>query len=154
MPRSDELDGARRYLLRLLRYRPRSRAEAESRLRQRGYPDEVIKEILVWAESSGLIDDEAFAKLWITNRLQHRPSGIALLRHELRRKGIALELIERVLRGARVDEEALVRELAVERLERYRGLSPEEQRRRTLAFLTRRGFPPGLSRKVLQELLD
>jgi len=153
MPRSDELGGARRYLLRLLRYRPRSRGEAASRLRRRGYSDGIIEEVLLWAEGSGLIDDGAFAKLWIADRLERRPCGKALLRRELRGKGVALELIEQALREAEVDEEALARGLATERLKRYSELPSAEQRRRVLAFLVRRGFSPELSRRVLQGLL-
>ncbi|MFQ6117201.1 MAG: regulatory protein RecX [Candidatus Bipolaricaulia bacterium] len=149
MPR----DEAKQYLLRLLRYRPRSRAEAESRLRKRGYSDELIREILTWAEDMGMIDDEAFAKLWIADRLERRPRGRALLRRELREKGVSPGLIERALDRAGMDEEALARSLAAERLERYRKLSPEERRRRTLALLARRGFPFELSRRVLRELL-
>ncbi|MFQ6033771.1 MAG: regulatory protein RecX, partial [Candidatus Bipolaricaulia bacterium] len=103
MPR----DEAKQYLLRLLRYRPRSRAEAESRLRKRGYSDELIREILTWAEDMGMIDDEAFAKLWIADRLERRPRGRALLRRELREKGVSPGLIERALDRAGMDEEAL-----------------------------------------------
>lgn len=150
---SDELDRAKRYLLRLLRYRPRSRTEAESRLRQRGYSDELIEKILTWAGDMGMIDDQAFARLWIADRLERRPCGISLLRHELREKGVSPDIIERALEQAELDEEALVRSLAKERLERYRDLSPEEQERKTIAFLSRRGFSPALSRRVLRELI-
>ena len=152
MPRS-ESDEAKDYLLRLLRYRPRSRFEAESRLRRRGYSNEVIQEVLTWAEGSGLIDDEAFARLWVADRLERRPCGRALLRRELREKGVSPEIIEGALEGAELDEETLVRSLAAERLKRYRDGSWEERGRKTLAFLSRRGFPPSLSRKVLRELL-
>jgi len=154
MPRSDdEFSKAKRYLLRLLRYRPRSRAEAEARLKRRGYLNETIQEVLAWAGDMGMIDDQAFAKLWIADRLERRPCGRALLRRELRGKGIPPEIIAGALEQVKLDEEALARSLAAERLKRYRDLSPEEQGRRTLALLARRGFPPELSRRVLQELL-
>lgn len=150
---SDELDRAKRYLLRLLRYRPRSHTEAETRLRRRDYPDEIIKEVLTWAQDVGMIDDQVFARLWIADRLERRPCGTSLLRHELREKGVSPDIIERALEQAELDEEALVRSLAKERLERYRDLSPEEQERKTIAFLSRRGFSPALSRRVLRELI-
>lgn len=152
MPRS-ETDGAKQYLLRLLRYRPRSRFEAESRLRKRGYSDRAIGEVLAWAEGRGMIDDEAFARLWIADRLERRPRGASLLRRELREKGVPQEIIDRALEQADLDEEALAHSLAAERLERYHDMPSEERGRRTLAFLSRRGFPPSLSRKVLRELL-
>ncbi|MFQ6118189.1 MAG: regulatory protein RecX [Candidatus Bipolaricaulia bacterium] len=153
MPRpKNEPDEAKRYLLQLLRYRPRSRAEAESRLRSRGYPNETISEVLAWAQNFGMIDDEAFARLWVADRLERRPCGIALLRRELRGKGVTSDIIERVLAQAEPDEEALARRLAAERLARYRDEAREEGKRKTFAFLLRRGFSPSLSRRVLREL--
>lgn len=155
MPRGDdELDKAKRYLLRLLRYRPRSRFEASSRLRRRGYADEVIQGVLVWAEDTGLIDDQAFARLWIADRLERRPCGVLMLRRELREKGVSPDVIEGALNQAGVDEEALARRLARGRLKLHHDRPPQEQERRTFTFLRRRGFPPELSRRVLRELMD
>jgi regulatory protein len=153
MPGSeDEPEEARRYLLRLLRYRPRSRAEAEARLRRRGYSAQTIARTLSWAEEAGLLDDALFAKLWIADRLEHRPCGALLLRRELQERGVPPEIIEAALAQAGLDEEELVRELAEERFARYRDLPPEERRARLLAFLGRRGFPASLCARVLREL--
>lgn len=152
MPRSEELDEAKQYLLRLLRYRPRTRFEAETRLSRRDYSSKTVTETLSWAERIGLIDDEAFARLWIADRREHHPRGIFMLRRELRQKGVPPEIIEGALKQAELDEEALIRRLAAERLARLSDRSWKEQERKTLAFLSRRGFPLSLSRKVLQEL--
>lgn len=143
---------ARRYLLQLLRYRPRSRAEAEDRLRKRGYSAKTIVVTLAWAEEAGLLDDAAFAKLWIADRLAHRPCGASLLRRELRERGIPPEAIEEALAQAGLDEEGLARELAEERSARYRDLPPEERQEKLLAFLSRRGFPAPLCARVIREL--
>lgn len=153
MPKADEkLEQAKQYLLRLFRYRPRTRFEAEARLRKRDYSSRTVTETLVWAERIGLIDDEAFARLWIADRLANRPRGIFLLRRELRQKGVSSELIERALEQAQVDEEALAHRLAAEQLGRLSEGSWKEREPKTLAFLSRRGFPLSLSRKVLREL--
>ncbi len=153
MPRSkDEPGEARRYLLRLLRYRPRSRAEALDRLRRRGYSAETIAQTLAWAEGAGLVDDTLFAKLWIADRLEHRPCGKILLRRELGERGVPLEIIEEALAQAGLDEEELARGLAKERSARYHDLPPEERRARLLALLSRRGFPASLCARVLREL--
>jgi len=154
MPRSDdEFSKAKRYLLRLLRYRPRSRFEAEARLKRRGYPNETIHEVLAWAGDMGMIDDQAFARLWIADRQEHRPCGIFFLRHELREKGVSPDIIEGALEWAELDEEVLIRKLAAERLKLYRDRPPQERERKTFALLARRGFPPELSRRVLRELM-
>ncbi|MGQ9478050.1 MAG: regulatory protein RecX [Candidatus Bipolaricaulia bacterium] len=153
MPRSeDEPEEARKYLLRLLRYRPRSRAEALDRLRRRGYSAETIAQTLAWAEEAGLLDDALFAKLWIAERLEHRPCGKILLRRELIERGIPPEIIEEALERAGLNEEELARGLAKERSARYRNLPAEEQRAKLLALLSRRGFPASLCARVLHEL--
>ncbi|MCR4404463.1 MAG: RecX family transcriptional regulator [Candidatus Acetothermia bacterium] len=153
MPRSeDELEQAKRQLIRLLRYRPRSLLEARAHLRQRGHSNRTIDAVLAWAEESALVDDQAFARLWVADRLARRPSGKALLERELREKGVSAEIIERVLAEAGLEEEALARELAAERAERYRHLSEEERRARVFAFLRRRGFSSRVATKVVEEL--
>lgn len=156
MPRGDEAEPeesqARKYLLRLLRYRPRSRAEAEARLRRRGYSTKAIADTLTWAEEAGLLNDAAFAKLWVADRLERRPCGASLLRRELRERGVSPEAIEEALAQAGLDEEELARALVEERSARYRALPPEERRARLLAFLSRRGFPAPLCARVLREL--
>ena len=153
MPRSEsELEGAKRCLIRLLRYRPRSSFEVERHLRQRGYSSRSIEEVLAWAEQAGLLDDQAFARLWIADRLARRPTGRALLERELREKGISAQIIEEALARAELDEEALARQLANERWARYRHLSEEECRVRVFNFLRRRGFSSRTSSKVVEEL--
>jgi regulatory protein len=153
MPRSEgQLEEAKHQLIRLLRYRPRSSLEARTHLRERGYSSRTIQEVLAWAQEAGLLDDRAFARLWVADRMERRPSGRVLLERELREKGISAEIIEEALAEAGLDEEALARELSVERAERYRHLSEEECRARVFAFLRRRGFSSRISSKVVQEL--
>ncbi len=143
---------ARRDLERLLRYRPRSRREAEQRLTQKGYRPETIEQVLAEAEQRGWLNDEAFAKLWIADRLLSKPKGARALRSELLAKGISAEIIAEVLAEASLDEGALARELAEQHWARYPGDDPLSRERKLAAFLARRGFAPSLIRATLREL--
>lgn len=69
--------------------RPRTRSELETALRRRGFDDDVIDEVLARYSAVGMIDDEAFARAWVTSR--HHSKGLArrALAGELRRKGVA-----------------------------------------------------------------
>ena len=136
----------------LLRYRPRSRHEAASRLRERGFPAEVVEKTLAWAEENGLLDDRAFAKLWIADRLSRKPRGRELLKRELRAKGLAEEIIAEALAELEVDELALARRVLNEHLAHYRRRPPEVRRRLLLALLRRRGFAPEVAYRVVREL--
>ena len=133
---------AREDALRLLSHRLRSRNEVEDRLARRGWPSDVIERVLSGLERAGLIDDERFVRLWVDERMRLRPRGIALLRQELRRKGISEEVIEKTLREQEhgSDELARARELLQRRQHQYKGLDPQAARRRMAGFLARRGF--------------
>jgi SOS response regulatory protein OraA/RecX len=74
-----------------------------------------------------------------------RPSGAARLRSELRQKGVAADVIERVLHTAVPlgAERAQAVALAQARATRYRGLPREVAMRRVAGVLQRRGFSSG-----------
>jgi len=150
------LSEARNYLKSLLKHRPRTRQEAEKRLTEKGYEEEVVEEVLDWAEKGDLIDDAAFAQLWIEDRLQHKPKSVSLLRKELLQKGVPKKIVEEKLKktGAEEGEKSRCRELAQKRVKRYRGEDKESKYRKTLGFLLRRGFPRGLAHRTLKDLLD
>jgi len=109
--------------------------------------------VLSYAEGHDLIDDEKFAKLWISDRLACKPKSKRALRQELQTKGIAKELIEQALAEAKIDEKALMRGLAQARLKAYSNEAPASQYRKTVAFLIHRGFSPQDAREIVQELI-
>ena len=80
-------------LLRLLAT-PKTRRELERRLSERGCPRGTIDELLDRYEQSGLIDDRAYAVLYIDSK---RDFGLLRLRDELRVRGVDRDLIEEVL---------------------------------------------------------
>jgi regulatory protein len=145
---------ARTYLLKLFKHRPRSRYEILSRLRQKGFSPSVIETTLQKAESSGLMNDARFAKLWIEDRVARKPRSRRALQRELQAKRVDSEHIEKALARVELDEEALAKQLIDERLTRLRSVDHETRRRRLVGFLRRRGFSDGLIRKALKEALD
>ncbi len=150
----NEEERARVYLLKLFKHRPRSRYEVLSRLRQKGFSRPVIEITIQQAESSGLINDARFAKLWIEDRLARRPKSRRALQRELHAKGIDPEHIEKTLARVELDEEALAKRLIAERLARLRSVDRETRQRRLVGFLRRRGFSDWLIQRVLKETLN
>jgi regulatory protein len=86
--RAEEIRRARESALTLLDYRARTTAELERRLTGKGYPEEVVAEVIADLTRAGLVDDERFAAQWVAGRLASRPSGRARLAWELRSKGL------------------------------------------------------------------
>lgn len=138
-------EGKRRALqdaVRFLSYRPRSRAELEQHLRERGKDDETVQEVLGKLLDAGLVDDRAFARSWVEMRQASRPRGREGLRAELRRKGIPPAVIEEVLAEALdgQEEAELALEIARTRARSLSGLERPAFFRRLRAYLVRRGF--------------
>jgi regulatory protein len=84
------------------------------------------------------LDDTAFVRFWVQNRLEHRPRSPSALRYELLQKGVDRELIDRELRG--LDEDDLAWAAVRGRLDRWRTLDHQAFYAKAMGFLRRRGF--------------
>jgi regulatory protein len=124
--------------------------EVRDRLSRAGFSDEIIESVIEEAVERGWLDDAAFAVLWVRDRLLTKPKGRALLRRELRVKGVPEEHIDRALAEVEVDEEALIAQVIEQYMPRYRRLDPKTRERRLYALLMRRGFSPGAIRRALK----
>jgi regulatory protein len=146
---------ARAIALRLLESQPRTRAELARAMARRGVPDDAAAVVLDRFEEVGLVDDEAFAASWVTSRHAGRGLGRRALGQELRRRGVAADLVRdavAVVTGD--DEEAAARALATRRLRTMTGLPRETQLRRLVGMLARKGFSHSLAMKVAVDTVD
>ena len=146
--RRDAEESAYSRALRFLGYRPRSTEEVARHLAGLQVPEELIAETVGRLGREGLLDDQAFARFWVENRESFRPRGLAALRYELRRKGIAEEAIDEATRE--VDESAGAYRFAASQAERLRNVDRETFRRRLGGLLARRGF----SYETVRETVD
>jgi len=124
--------------LNLLSYRPRSESEVKSRLIRRGFTADQIDAVLLRLREQGFIDDAGFAGLWAENRREFSPRSRFLTRMELRRKGVANEVIEVAVAGLDDSENAYRAGTA-----HARRLSIADKnifRKRLGDYLRRRGF--------------
>ncbi|MBM2820714.1 MAG: recX [Candidatus Berkelbacteria bacterium] len=129
--------------LHFLKFRPRSVFEIETKLKSKNISESEIKKVINVFKKNQLLDDTGFAKMWIRDRNLFKPSGSFLLKIELRRFGIAEDIIENVL--ANQDNE----ELAKQALESKGRLIKAEFIKKA-AFLQRRGFSTNIIYKILK----
>lgn len=146
----DTAERAAERALDLLSYRPRSEAEIRERLAER-YDPATATEVLERLRRSGLVNDREFAQYWVQSRLQYNPRGAVALRQELYQKGVDESAIEEAL--AEYDEEEAAIRAAQTARRKLRGLPPDTFRRRLTDYLLRRGFPYGIVRAVVQQVL-
>jgi regulatory protein len=102
-------------------------------------------------ESRGYINDEEFARLWVTNRCRLKPKGAHALKGELREKGVDEEIIRSVLGD--VDDMQSAWAAVASRLSRMKPAGKSEVDRREfdkklLGFLSRRGFSWDVCRTI------
>ncbi len=134
--------------LRYLSYRPRSEQELRRYLENKDVEPDAIIQVIDRLKRMRLLDDAAFAEFWVENRDAFRPRGAWALRGELRQKGISSDLIEEALSD--LDEEAAALRASERAVRRYARLDRETFLRRFMGYLQRRGFPYGLSRRIVE----
>jgi regulatory protein len=123
-------------------------------LGRRGIPDDVVHRVLDRYDEVGIIDDEAFARAWVTSR--HHGKGLArrALARELQRKGVDVEAVDAALDGLDPDtEEGTARALVARRMRVERAAAPDAAFRRLVGMLARKGYPAALAIRVVKEAL-
>ena len=129
--------------LNFIKFRPRSVFEIEQKLKTKRISDKETKSTITVLKKNKLLDDKEFAKMWVRDRNTLRPSGSFLLKLELKKKGIADDIIEEILMAQ--TDEPLARK-ALESKSRYR----EADFQKKAAFLARRGFKTSVIYKILK----
>ncbi len=142
--RLEALTGVDRYqrclnaALRFLGYRPRSETEVRQRLKKHGFESDCTEKALTRLKEQGLVDDVAFARFWKDNRESFSPRSRRQMKLELRRKGLAIDVIEPVINEINESDSAYRAALGKTR---HLPLADRQVFRRRLgAYLGRRGF--------------
>ena len=136
--------------LHYLSYRPRSESELRERLYRRNFDEESIGRVVARLEELGLVDDMEFAQFWQDNRQAFSPRSSSLTRLELRRKGVAEEVISQVVTPASDGEGAY--RAALGKARRLPVSDYQSFRRRLGEYLRRRGFSYGVINNTVQQL--
>jgi len=150
----DNITRGKEYLLRLLSRRIYSRYEISGKLNYKGYPKNIIAQLILWLENNNYINDELFAKMWAQFRLQNKPIGRYKLNQELRIKGIKQEIIQKVIDKTynEIDELTLARNLIKSKTASSEIKNIRINPKKIYNFLLRRGFSGEVSKNIYDEL--
>ena len=142
--------------LRYLSYRPRSEKEVKDylhkkQLRTKSLTDEIIIEIIKKLESYNFINDDAFAKAWISERRRIKNKPTQVIRFELKQKGIKEEIIKKYLDkdSAKDSDLESAKKLAEKKMDFYRNLPEVKRREKVMGYLLRKGFSWDITKKAL-----
>jgi regulatory protein len=137
---ADDYEKAYEKTLNFLSFRARSESEIRKYLKKKELPEEQADRVVERLRNAGLIDDKAFAGMWVENRAAFKPKGKRALKAELRAKGVPAAEIEAAIEN--VDETQAAEKLAMSRAEKIMRAKPAkmEFKKKLFDFLARRGF--------------
>ncbi|MEP9364714.1 regulatory protein RecX [Nocardioides sp. CN2-186] len=152
VPEADAEAVARKILLDQLTGQARSRKELSDKLAKKLVPDDVATRLLDRFEEVGLIDDEAFARLWVQSRQPGKGLARRALAQELRRKGIDDDTAREVLDEVDpADEEEAARVLVRKKLRTLSRVDDTTATRRLVGLLARKGYGSGMAFAIVRE---
>ncbi|MEK3736958.1 MULTISPECIES: regulatory protein RecX [Paenibacillus] len=139
--------------LRYLERKPRTAMEMTRRLRQKEIGETIIAEVVQRLQQERFLDDPLYAKQWAEQRIANQRKGKMWIRQELREKGIDKTLISEALENITTEQELeSALETGRKKWNLIRG-DASDKRRKTGAFLMRRGFSGDMVRQVINTLL-
>lgn len=151
---ADPEDVARTVLLRRLTAAPRTRQDLRADLLRRNIPEDVADRVLDRFVDVGLINDAAYAQLYVESRQRSRASAGSALRHELRSKGVPEDIVAATVEC--IDPEAerdRARELVRVKARSTAHLEPVARIRRLTTMLQRRGYSSSVAYAVVRDVL-
>lgn len=150
----DAVQQAKDICLRLLTVRPRTRLELHQALLRKGIDEDVAEGVLGRLDEVGLVDDAAFAEVWVRSRHNFQGMGRRALAMELRRKGVSDEESAEALATVDADaEEERARQLVRKRLRTLTGDDETAKIRKLVGMLARKGYAQGLCFRVVKDEL-
>lgn len=153
-PDADPESVARTILLDQLTGRARSRKELSDKLRSKEVPEDLAQRLLDRFEEVGLVDDEAFARAWVSGRQSAKGLARRALAQELRRKGVDDEVAREALDELDPEtEEEAARALVRKKLRSLDRVDDVTATRRLVGMLARKGYGSGMAFAVVRDEL-
>lgn len=150
LARSDHFHRCLNAAARYLSYRPRSEFELRERLHQRGFDGNSIEAVLIKLKEQRLVNDMDFAQFWKDNRESFSPRSRWLTELELRRKGVAQEVIDQVVNV--IDDHDSAYRAALNKARSLPTSDYQSFRHRLGEYLKRRGFSYGVINNTVERL--
>jgi len=148
-----EADGAKCYdaALRYLDFRSRSVDELKRHLLSKHiYSTAVIDRTIERLKNSKLLDDTAFAKAWVNDRIRYKPKSRLMIQRELMQKGISEDNIADATTG--IDDVASAYQAGLKKAKLLRSEDHLKFSIHLSAYLGRRGYSGEVVRSVVNKL--
>ena len=152
----DNRVSAKRIATKFLNTRRRTEKEVRDKLRTEQFEEEIIEEVTSDVKNIGLVDDGAFARAFVHDKRITKPVSSRQLTNELRKKGVAKNIIEDILGEADEEEgeDDRAMKAATKKWEQLlrREIDDKKRKQKLIAFLGSRGFEYSVIINVLGKL--
>lgn len=139
---------SKRYCMNLLKTMDRTEGQLRQKLRQSGYPEEVIGQAIDYVKGWGYVDDGAYARRYVES--QREKKSLMQMRQELLQKGVDREEIARAMEEADVADETIAIEKWIAKKRMDLNKAEPLERQKLYMFLLRKGFSPSNVSKVFK----
>ncbi|RCS59104.1 regulatory protein RecX [Microbacterium sp. JB110] len=144
---------AERKLLRSLGARGLSVSEARGKLRQQEVHADAVEDIIDRLERSGALDDERLAEQIVFQATTHRNEGRRAISQSLQKRGVARDVVDRVIAELPDDDYERALEFARTKARQLARYDDDVALRRLVGQLSRRGYG-GFAMSVARRALD
>lgn len=151
--KSEEQNKVTNQALNLLSFRQRSEKEIYTALKRKGHEDIYIEKAIDYCREQRYLDDKAFAKAFIRDKLNLNKLGEQRIKYELLGKGISQNIIDDVLNISKDDQFEAALQLGEKKLPSYRNDDKNARYRKLSGFLQRKGYSFDIVSKVVKQLL-
>lgn len=157
LPRTEQVEKAKELALYVLTASMKTRKQLTTKLTEKGYPEDVTKEVLDRLEELHLLNDASFARNYATSKQRSSSLGAGRIKRELLQKGVDAETVAEALEEVDGMDEDGQYEAALELLRKKapstRNLEPTARVRRLAGLLARKGYSPAFIFRAVKEVL-
>lgn len=141
------------YAIRLLAASKKSESELSSRLRKKGYPLDIIGQVIGELKAQGILSDQKLVRETVQLAMQAGRYGHRRISFELKKRGVDSREIEKALEAyPKAQEHEIAVALAQERWGKLQKVEPKKRTKRLFDFLVNRGFNFELAREVVNQM--
>ena len=135
---------------------PRSVGDLRRRLLLKGEPEADVDAAIERLTAAGLLNDAAYARAFVRSKVSSQGFSRRRLHQELLKRGVDREVVGaailEVFHDDHVDESANIERVTRKKLRTLANLDEDTQRRRLIAYLSRRGYDVDEVRGVLSKV--
>ncbi|UJF35408.1 regulatory protein RecX [Paenibacillus hexagrammi] len=132
--------------------RPHSAVEIKRKLKESGFEEVIITWACERLQEQNYVNDEQFAKMWSEHRIYSQKKGRNWVKQELQQKGVQKEIVQEAIQAIDPEEEYHGAYKLGHNKWKLTSGSLLDKKRKTAAFLLRRGYTHSIVNKVLSEV--